>query len=140
MTDTSKTPPPEPYDLDKCTVKIVLLLHPCQTDANDSDQRSPASPVFSRRGTGDCTIAVSTHKDIPLTKIVKRSQLSLPEPITELLAELKADLPQREFHARVKQSKKSKTSKQKITHTAISAKNSQPNESDTSNIKQVQLF
>ena len=137
MTDTSKTPPPEPYDLDKCTVKIVLLLHPCQTDANDSDQRSPASPVFSRRGTGDCTIAVSTHKDIPLTKIVKRSQLSLPEPITELLAELKADLPQREFHARVRQSK---TRKQKTTHTAKSSKTSQPTESDTSTIKQVQLF
>ncbi len=124
MTDTSKTPPPEPYDLDKCTTKIVLLLHPCTANSDDAD----------------CTIAVSTHNDLPLTKIVKRSQLDLPEPIIELLAELKADLPQREFHARVKQSKKSKTSKQKITHTAISAKNSQPNESDTSNIKQVQLF
>ena len=124
MTDTPKTPPPEPYDLDKCTVKIVLILHPCQTDANDPD----------------CTIAVSTHNDLPLTKIVKRSQLSLPEPITELLEELKADLPHREFHARVKQSK---TSKQKTTHTAKSSKfgkTSQPTESDTSTIKQVQLF
>ena len=121
MTDTLKTPQPEPYDLDKCTVKIVLLLHPCQTNSSDSD----------------CTIAISTHEDIPLTKIVKRSQLSLPEPITELLAELKADLPQREFHARVKQSK---TSKQKTTHTAKSGKTSQPTESDTSTIKQVQLF
>ena len=121
MTDTSKTPPPEPYNLDKCTVKIVLLLHPCKTNSDDAD----------------CTVAVSTHNDLPLTKIVERSQLDLPEPITELLAELKADLPQREFHARVKQSK---TNKQKTTHTAISAKNSQPNESDTSSIKQVQLF
>ncbi|MEM7759301.1 MAG: hypothetical protein AAF298_14430 [Cyanobacteria bacterium P01_A01_bin.40] len=137
MADTPKTPPPEPYDLDKCTVKIVLLLHPCKTNSNDSDQRSPASPVFSRRGTGDCTIAVSTHDDLPLTKIIKRSQLSLPEPLKDLLAELKADLPQREFHARVKQSK---TSKHKTTKTAKSGKTSQPNESDTSSIKQVQLF
>ncbi len=121
MTDTSKTSQPEPYDLEKCTVKIVLLLHPCQTDADDSD----------------CTIAISTHEDIPLTKIVKRSQLDLPEPIKDLLAELKADLPQREFHARVKQSK---TSKQKTTKTAKSSKTSQPTESDTSSIKQVQLF
>jgi hypothetical protein len=118
MTDTSKTPLPEPYDLDKCTLKIVLLLHPCKTNSNDSD----------------CTIAVSTHEDLPLIKIIKRSQLNLPEPITELLAELKADLPQREFHARVKQSK---TSKQKTTK---SGRTSQPTESDTSTIKQVQLF
>ena len=121
MADTSKTPPPEPYDLDKCTVKVVMLLHPCKTNSNDSD----------------CTIAVSTHDDLPLTKIIKRSQLSLPEPIKDLLEELKADLPQREFHARVKQSK---TSKQKTTKTAKSGKTSQPNESDTSSIKQVQLF
>lgn len=128
MTDTSKTPPPEPYDLDKCTVKIVLLLHPCPTNSNDSE----------------CTIAVSTHEDIPLTKIVKRSallvrgaqsQLDLPEPVTELLAELKADLPQREFHARVKHSK---TSKQKTTKTAKSSKT--PQSTETSSIKQVQLF
>ncbi|BAU67437.1 hypothetical protein STA3757_48590 (plasmid) [Stanieria sp. NIES-3757] len=119
MTDTLKIP--EPYNLEKCTVKIVLLLHPCKTNSNEPD----------------CTIAVSTHEDIPLTKIIKRSQLSLPEPIKDLLAELKADLPQREFHARVKQSK---TSKQKTTYTAKSSKTSQPNESNTSTIKQVQLF
>ncbi|GAB4553250.1 MAG: hypothetical protein Tsb0014_46780 [Pleurocapsa sp.] len=124
MTDTSKIPQPEPYDLNKCTVKIVLLLHPCQTDANDAE----------------CTIAVSTHEDIPLTKIVKRSQLDLPEPVTELLAELKADLPQREFHARVKQSKTSKQKTTKTTKSSKSSKTPQPNESDTSSIKQVQLF
>ena len=121
MTDTSKTPQPEPYDLDKCTIKIVLLLHPCKIDTKDSD----------------CTIAVSTHNDLPLTKIIKRSQLSLPEPLTDLLAELKADLQEREFHARVKQSK---TSKQKTSHTAKSGRTSQPTESNTSTIKQVQLF
>ena len=126
MIDTSKTKTrqPEPYELDKCTVKVIMLLHPCKTNSDDAD----------------CTIAVSTHNDLPLTKIIKRSQLNLPEPITELLEELKADLPQREFHARVKQSK---TSKQKTTHTAKSiksSKTSQPTESNTSTIKQVQLF
>ena len=86
MTDTPKTTQPEPYDFDRCTTKIVILLH-----AGDS---------------ADCTIAVSTHEDIPLTKIVRRSallvrgaqsQLNLPEPVAELLEELKTDLPQREF-------------------------------------------
>ncbi|MDJ0595214.1 MAG: hypothetical protein QNJ72_35415 [Pleurocapsa sp. MO_226.B13] len=124
MTDTSKTPPPEPYELDKCTVKIVLLLHPCQTDANDSD----------------CTIAISTHNDLPLTKIVKRAQLNLSEPIKDLLEELKADLPQREFHARVKQSKTSKQKTTKTTKSSKSGRTSQLAESDTSTIKQVQLF
>jgi hypothetical protein len=121
MTDTPKTPPPEPYNLDKCTVKIVLLLHPCPTNSNDAE----------------CTIAISTHEDIPLTKIIKRSQLDLPEPIKDLLAELKADLPQREFHARVRQNK---TSKQKITKSTKSGKTSQPTESNTSTSEQVQLF
>jgi hypothetical protein len=109
---------------DKCTLKIVLLLHPCKTNSNDSD----------------CTIAVSTHEDLPLIKIIKRSQLNLPEPITELLAELKADLPQREFHARVKQSKTSKQKTTKSTKSSKFGKISQPTKSDTSTIKQVQLF
>ena len=123
MTDTSKTKTtqPEPYELDKCTVKLVILLHPVDSASDDAD----------------CTIAVSTHDDIPLTKIVKQSQLNLPKPVTDLLEELKADLPQREFHARVKQSK---TSKQKTTKTTKSGTTSQPTESNTSTIKQVQLF
>ena len=121
MTDISKTLQTEPYELDKCTVKLVILLHPVASTSDDAD----------------CTIAVSTHDDIPLTKIVKRSQLNLPKPVTDLLEELKADLPQREFHARVKQSK---TSKQKTTKTTKSGTTSQPTESNTSTIKQVQLF
>ncbi|MGK7952341.1 MAG: hypothetical protein AB4368_27040 [Xenococcaceae cyanobacterium] len=123
MTDTSKTKTtqPEPYELEKCTVKLVILLHPVDSASDDAD----------------CTIAVSTHDDIPLTKIVKRSQLNLPKPVTDLLEELKTDLPQREFHARVKQSK---TSKQKTTKTTKSDTTSQLTESNTSTIKQVQLF
>ena len=123
MTDTSKTKTtqPEPYELDKCTVKLVILLHPVDSASDDAD----------------CTIAVSTHDDIPLTKIVKQSQVNLPKPVTDLLKELKADLPQREFHARVKQSK---TSKQKTTKTTKSGTTSQPTGSNTSTIKQVQLF
>ena len=114
---------PEPYDLDKCTVKIVMLLHP--GDSTNDDAK--------------CTIAVSTHEDIPLTQIVKRSQVNLPEPITDLLEELKADLPQREFHARVKQSKTSKQKSTKSNKTSSQTK-VEPAESNTSTIKQVQLF
>ena len=119
MTDTPKTTQPEPYDFDRCTTKIVILLHP-----GDS---------------ADCTIAVSTHEDIPITKIVRRSQLNLPEPVEELLEELKTDLPQREFHARVKQGK---TNKQKTARSnkAGSQTTAKTTESDTSAIKQVQLF
>ncbi len=121
MTDTSatKTPQPEPYDFERCTTKIVILLHP-----GDS---------------AECTIAVSTHEDIPLTKIVERSQVNLPKPITDLLEELKTDLPQREFHARVKQSKTSKQKSTKSNKTSSQTK-VEPAESDTSTIKQVQLF
>ncbi|MEL6582185.1 MAG: hypothetical protein AAFQ14_20755 [Cyanobacteria bacterium J06621_12] len=126
MTDTSatKTLQPEPYDLDKCTIKIVMLLHP--GDSTNDDAK--------------CTIAVSTHEDIPLTQIVKRSQVNLPEPITDLLEELKADLPQREFHARVKQSKNTKQKNTKSNKTSSQTK-VEPTESNTSStIKQVQLF
>ena len=110
-----------------------MLLHP--GDSTNDDAK--------------CTIAVSTHEDIPLTQIVKRSallvrgaqsQLSLPEPITDLLEELKADLPQREFHARVKQGKTSKQKSTKSNKTSSQTK-VEPTESNTSStIKQVQLF
>ncbi len=120
----NQTPyPPEPYDLDKCTVKIVMLLHP--EDSTNDDAK--------------CTIAVSTHEDLPLTQIVKRSQVNLPKPITDLLEELKTDLPQREFHARVKQSKIGKQKSTKSTKTNSQTK-VEPAKSDTSTIKQVQLF
>ena len=120
----NQTPyPPEPYDLDKCTVKIVMLLHP--GDSTNDDAK--------------CTIAVSTHEDLPLTQIVKRSQVNLPKPITDLLEELKTDLPQREFHARVKQSKIGKQKSTKSTKTNSQTK-VEPDKSDTSTIKQVQLF
>ena len=122
MTDTPKTTQPEPYDFDRCTTKIVILLH-----SEDS---------------ADCTIAVSTHEDIPLTKIVRRSQLNLPEPVVELLEELKTDLPQREFHARVKQGKtsKQKSTKSNKTNSQTKVEPAESNESNASTIKQVQLF
>lgn len=123
MTDTPKTPQPEPYDFDRCTTKIVILLHPGDSANNDAQ----------------CTIAVSTHEDIPLTQIVKRSQVNLPEPVEELLEELKADLPQRQFHARVKQSKTSKQKSTKSNKTNSQTK-VEPAESNASTIKQVQLF
>ena len=123
MTDTSKTPKPEPYELEKCTVKLVILLHPVASTSDDAD----------------CTIAVSTHDDIPLTKIVKRSQLNLPKPVEDLLEELKTDLPQREFHARVKQRKTSKQKTTKSSQTSPTTK-AKSTESNTSSIKQVQLF
>ena len=118
-----KTLQPEPYDLDKCTIKLVILLHPDDSASDDAD----------------CTIAVSTHDDLPLTKIVKRSQLDFPEPVIELLAELKADLPQREFHARVKQSRTSQPKTTKSSKTLPQTK-AQPTESTSSTIKQAQLF
>lgn len=64
-TSTAKAQKQEPYDLEKCTIKIVILLHP-----GDSTKDDP-----------DCTIAVSTHDDIPLTRIIKRSQVNLPEAV-----------------------------------------------------------
>ncbi|MEM9506791.1 MAG: hypothetical protein AAGA16_03785 [Cyanobacteria bacterium P01_E01_bin.35] len=122
-TSTAKAQKHEPYDLEKCTIKIVMLLHPADSNKDNSD----------------CTIAISTHDDIPLTKIVERSQLNLPEAVEELLEELKTDLPQREFHARVKQSKTSKQKTTKSNKTSSKTK-AKPTKSDTSTIKQVQLF
>ncbi len=77
--------------------------------------------------------------DLPLTKIVKRSQLDFPDPVIELLAELKADLPQREFHARVKQSRNSQQKTSKSSKTLPQTK-AQPTESRSPTIKQAQLF
>lgn len=80
----------EPYDLDQCTLRIVLTILP------PKDPHSPRQVI----------VAASTHSDLPVAQIVPFSELEpLPEPITQIISQLEADLPNRRYRAQIKQTK-----------------------------------
>jgi hypothetical protein len=92
MSETTK----EPYQLSKCTVRIVITLLPSQDENGDRE----------------CLVAASTHDDLPVAQCVNFRDLQpLPPPIRKVLKQLKAELPKRKFNAEVKEFKAQKTTK-----------------------------
>jgi hypothetical protein len=91
----------EPYQLSKCTVRIVITLFPKQDENSDRT----------------CLIAASTHEDFPVVQCASFSELQpLPQPIKEVLKKLKAELPDRKFKAEVKEFKAQKTTKSETSN------------------------
>ena len=85
----------EPYDINRCTVRIVITLLP--PDTNQSEDRP-------------CLLAASTHNDLPVAAQVKFSELEpLPVPITRLLAQLRDEHPQRRASVQLKTSKRARS-------------------------------
>lgn len=85
-----------PYDFQKGTIKIAILLLKCE---NNNTERQ-------------CIIAASSHQDLPITQIVSWKQLQpLPEPIRVILEQLKTELPRRKTTAQLNQSKAKPPSK-----------------------------
>jgi hypothetical protein len=71
----------EPYEFDRCTLTISLQLLP--TDGDPGGRR--------------VLIGVRNHLDQPIIQAVRESELGpLPSVISELLEQLKADLPSRQ--------------------------------------------
>jgi len=76
----------EPYEFERCTVQVTITLLP-------------------QEATGDrpAIIGVRSHKDAPLIKMARASDLGeLPAPILALLEELKGLLPARAATARAR--------------------------------------
>lgn len=72
-------PAKEPYQYNQCTITVGIQLLP--------DDGSGDRPVI---------VGVRNHTDAPILKLVSQSELGeLPPVISELLQELKADLPRR---------------------------------------------
>jgi hypothetical protein len=110
----------EPYQLSKCTVRIVITLFPKQDENSDRT----------------CLIAVSTHEDFPVVQCASFSELQpLPKPIKEVLKKLKAELPDRKFNAEVKEFKTQKEPSPKSFTTAKEIeKKQQENKSNQTNL------
>lgn len=84
----------EPYNLEQCTIRVVLTILPPEQN--------------SRK----VMIAASTHNDLPVAQVVAFSDLQpLPQPIRDILEELAEDLPHRRYRAQIKQTKTQKKSK-----------------------------
>jgi hypothetical protein len=91
----------EPYELSRCTVRVVITLLP-----------SSSTELQEER---DCIIAASTHEDLPVAKYLKLSELEpLPQPLVKLLEELEADLANRQFRDRVRKAKSNKQPKKNL--------------------------
>ena len=75
----------QPYDFEHCTVQIAIQLLPDDGDANGRM----------------VVVGVRSHLDAPILRVTRLNELgALPPLVTVLLAELKADLPNREQAAR----------------------------------------
>lgn len=109
----------EPYELNRCTVRIVLTLLP---EAEDGQRR--------------VIVAASTHEDLPIARLTWLTDLEpLPQAIQDILSQLEADLPNRRYRAEVKQSKEKKKPRRKQAKT-----DSQPVEPVETQPTQVNLF
>jgi hypothetical protein len=85
----------QPYDFDHCTVQVAIQLLPDDGDANGRM----------------VVVGVRSHLDAPILRVTRLNELgALPPLVTVLLAELKADLPNREQAARQAIAKKKEES------------------------------
>jgi len=96
----------DPYDFDKCQIAIALALLP---DDGSPDGRS-------------VVLGVRNHQDEPILTTCRLSDLMpLPDPVQQLLEQLKADLPARSEKASDRK-KKAEEAKKKV----VSAGKSKP--------------
>jgi hypothetical protein len=70
----------QPYEFDQCTITIGIQLLPADGD--------PLGRLV--------VVGVRSHADPPIIRMVRESELSLPEILKSLLAQLAAELPARQ--------------------------------------------
>ncbi len=88
----------EPYVFEECTVKLTITFLP-----NDG------APLGR-----EVILAASSHGDFPVNKILREQELGcLPQPVQDLLEELKADFPNRQVRRTLMEAKAEKKVKKK---------------------------
>lgn len=85
----------DPYEFEKCTVAIQIVLLPADGDPHGRE----------------VVIGVRTHQDAPIIRVFRMDQVSLQAPITDLLEELKAQLPGRAMEKIQRETKEAKRRK-----------------------------
>ena len=93
---------PEPYIFEQCKIQVVITLLP--------DTGQPGGrPVL---------LAASSHGDFPIVAMLSQEELgSFPPAIAQLLADLKADFPNRQIRRNIAQTQSAKVAPQPTIQT-----------------------
>lgn len=103
----------EPYVFEQCTIKLTITFLP-----NDN------SPLGR-----EVILAASSHGDFPANKILREQELGcLPQPVQDLLEELKAEFPNRQVRRTLMEAKAEKKAKKTFS---APIQFSQPNSTKT---------
>ena len=114
----------EPYIFEQCKVQVVITLLP-----NTGQPRG--RPVM---------LAVSSHGDFPIVAMLSQEELgSFPPAIAQLLADLKADFPNRQIRRNIAQTQSARVAPQPTVQTKTQPASASPTTSKLSNNAQTQI-
>jgi hypothetical protein len=94
----SSTQQPEPYIFEQCKIQVVITL----------------LPYTGQPGGRPVLLAASSHGDFPIVAMLSQEELgSFPPAIAQLLADLKADFPNRQIRRNIAQTQSAKATPQR---------------------------
>ena len=127
--EDSSNPPssiqqPEPYIFEQCKIQVVITLLP--------NKKQPGGrPVL---------LAASSHGDFPIVAMLTQEELgSFPPAIAQLLADLKADFPNRQIRRNIAQTQSAKVAPQPTIQTKTQPPSASPTTSKPSSNAQTQI-
>jgi len=127
--EDSSNPPssiqqPEPYIFEQCKIQVVITLLP-------NTKQPGGRPVL---------LAASRHGDFPIVAMLTQEELgSFPPAIAQLLADLKADFPNRQIRRNIAQTQSAKVAPQPTIQTKTQPPSASPTTSKPSSNAQTQI-
>ena len=127
--EDSSNPPssiqqPEPYIFEQCKIQVVITLLP-------NTKQPGGRPVL---------LAASSHGDFPIVAMLTQEELgSFPPAIAQLLADLKADFPNRQIRRNIAQTQSAKVAPQPTIQTKTQPASASSTTSKPSSNAQTQI-
>lgn len=117
-------PQSEPYIFEQCKVQVVITLLP--------SARQPGNrPVL---------LAASSHGDFPIVAMLTQEELgALPPAISQLLDDLKADLPNRQVRRNIAQTQTAKATPKQAIQPQVQVSKTSPATSKSNSNSQTQI-
>jgi hypothetical protein len=120
----SSTQQPEPYTFEQCKIQVVITL----------------LPYTGQPGGRPVLLAASSHGDFPIVAMLTQEELgSFPPAIAQLLADLKADFPNRQIRRNIAQTQSAKVAPQPTIQTKTQPASASPTTSKPSSNTQTQI-
>ena len=120
----SSTQQPEPYIFEQCKIQVVITL----------------LPYTGQPGGRPVLLAASSHGDFPIVAMLTQEELgSFPPAIAQLLADLKADFPNRQIRRNIAQTQSAKVAPQPTIQTKTQPAPVSPTTSKPSSNAQTQI-